>query len=42
VPSGAQVIRLLPPLNLTRQQAEEGVQAIRRVVQSLNQRPAGA
>jgi acetylornithine aminotransferase/acetylornithine/N-succinyldiaminopimelate aminotransferase len=35
IPSGAQVIRLLPPLNLTRAQAEEGVKIIRRSLQDL-------
>jgi len=35
IPSGAQVIRLLPALNLTRQQAEEGLSIIERVVKSL-------
>jgi len=35
IPSGAQVIRLLPPLNLTASQAEEGIAVIRRVVKSL-------
>jgi acetylornithine aminotransferase/acetylornithine/N-succinyldiaminopimelate aminotransferase len=35
VPSGSQVVRLLPPLNLNQPQAEEGLQLIRRVVQGL-------
>ena len=35
IPSGAQVIRLLPPLNLARQQADEGLSIIARVVQAL-------
>jgi acetylornithine/succinyldiaminopimelate/putrescine aminotransferase len=35
IPAGAQVIRILPALNLTRAQAEEGVAIIRRVVQEL-------
>lgn len=35
VPSGAQVIRLLPPLNLTRSQAEEGIAIIEQVAQSV-------
>lgn len=35
IPSGAQVVRLLPPLNLSRAQAEEGLAVIRRVVQAL-------
>lgn len=35
IPSGAQKLRLLPPLNLARAQAEEGLSLIRNVVQSL-------
>ncbi len=35
IPSGAQVVRLLPALNLPRQQAEEGVALIERVIKSL-------
>jgi acetylornithine/N-succinyldiaminopimelate aminotransferase len=35
VPSGAQVVRLLPPLNLTRADAEEGLRLIEQVVQPL-------
>jgi acetylornithine/N-succinyldiaminopimelate aminotransferase len=35
IPSGNQVIRLLPPLNLTPAQAEEGLGIIERVVASL-------
>jgi len=35
IPSGLQVVRLLPPLNLTRAQAEEGIGVIERVVKSL-------
>ncbi len=35
VPSGAQVVRFLPPLNLSREQAEEGLAIIRRVVKEL-------
>ena len=35
IPSGAQVIRLLPALNLTRSQAEEGVKIIESVVTRL-------
>jgi len=35
IPSGAQIVRLLPALNLTFQQAEEGVSAIENVVKSL-------
>jgi len=35
VPSGAQVVRLLPPLNLTRPQAEEGLAIIEQVVRGL-------
>lgn len=36
IPSGAQVIRLLPPLNLTRNEAEEGLAIIESVVNQLN------
>jgi acetylornithine/succinyldiaminopimelate/putrescine aminotransferase len=35
VPSGAQTVRFLPALNLTRQQAEEGLAIVERVVASL-------
>ena len=35
IPSGAQVVRLLPPLNLTRAQAEEGLAIIRGAVKAL-------
>src|SRR5437773_2946767 len=35
IPSGTQVIRLLPPLNLTGQEAEEGVRIIEKVVGAL-------
>jgi acetylornithine/N-succinyldiaminopimelate aminotransferase len=35
IPSGTQVLRLLPPLNLTRPQAEEGIQIFESVVKSL-------
>jgi acetylornithine aminotransferase/acetylornithine/N-succinyldiaminopimelate aminotransferase len=35
IPSGAQVVRLLPALNLTRGQAEEGLAAIGKVVKAL-------
>src|SRR5438445_4407626 len=35
IPSGTQVIRLLPPLNLTRLQAEEGVGIIERLTETL-------
>ena len=35
IPSGTHVIRLLPPLNLTRDQAREGISVITRVVESL-------
>jgi acetylornithine/succinyldiaminopimelate/putrescine aminotransferase len=35
IPSGAQVVRLLPALNLTRAQAEEGLQQIESVVARL-------
>jgi len=36
IPSGAQVVRLLPALNLTRAQAEEGLQLIEGVVKQLS------
>lgn len=32
IPAGAQVVRLLPPLNLRREEAEEGMKIIERVV----------
>ena len=35
IPSGAQIVRLLPPLNLTRAEAEEGVGLIEKVVKGL-------
>jgi acetylornithine aminotransferase/acetylornithine/N-succinyldiaminopimelate aminotransferase len=35
IPSGTQIVRLLPALNLPRSQAEEGIELIRRVVRSL-------
>ena len=35
IPSGAQIVRLLPPLNLSRQQAEEGLGLIEGVVKSV-------
>jgi acetylornithine aminotransferase/acetylornithine/N-succinyldiaminopimelate aminotransferase len=35
IPSGNQVLRLLPPLNLTRAQAEEGIGILERVVRGL-------
>ena len=35
IPSGAQVVRVLPPLNLARAQAEEGLAIIRRVAKEL-------
>jgi 4-aminobutyrate aminotransferase-like enzyme len=35
IPSGNQVIRLLPPLNLPLQQAEEGIRIIEQVVGAL-------
>jgi acetylornithine/succinyldiaminopimelate/putrescine aminotransferase len=35
IPSGNQVIRLLPPLNLQQTQAEEGTEIIRRVTASV-------
>ncbi|MHC1767881.1 MAG: aspartate aminotransferase family protein [Verrucomicrobiia bacterium] len=38
VPSGAQVVRLLPPLNLSQPQAEEGLAILERVVKKLGER----
>jgi acetylornithine/succinyldiaminopimelate/putrescine aminotransferase len=35
IPSGTQVIRLLPPLNLSRQEAEEGIRIFEKVVGDL-------
>jgi acetylornithine/succinyldiaminopimelate/putrescine aminotransferase len=35
IPSGNQIVRLLPALNLTRAEAEEGVEVLTRVVRSL-------
>lgn len=35
IPSGGQIVRLLPALNLPRAQAEEGIERIRKVVRSL-------
>jgi acetylornithine/succinyldiaminopimelate/putrescine aminotransferase len=35
VPAGAQIVRLLPPLNLKPQEAAEGISLIESVVQSL-------
>jgi len=35
IPSGTQVVRLLPPLNLTRPQAEEGIGIIERLTKAL-------
>ncbi|MFN0125876.1 MAG: aspartate aminotransferase family protein [Verrucomicrobiales bacterium] len=35
IPSGGQIVRLLPALNLPRAQAEEGMERIRKVVRSL-------
>ena len=35
IPSGAQVVRLLPALNLTRRQAEDGIELIESVVKKL-------
>ncbi len=40
IPSGQQVVRLLPPLNLTRAQADEGILALERVVRDLADGPA--
>ena len=39
IPSGQQVIRLLPPLNLTQAQADEGILAIERVVRDIADGP---
>lgn len=39
IPSGAQVIRLLPPLNLTQAQADEGLLAIERVARDFADGP---
>jgi acetylornithine/N-succinyldiaminopimelate aminotransferase len=36
IPSGTQVIRLLPPLNLRRDEAEQGIKLIESVVRNLN------
>ena len=36
IPSGAQIVRLLPPLNLTRAEAEEGVSLIEKTVRNLH------
>jgi acetylornithine/succinyldiaminopimelate/putrescine aminotransferase len=35
VPAGTQVIRLLPPLNLRKSEADEGLQIIEQVVEKL-------
>jgi acetylornithine/succinyldiaminopimelate/putrescine aminotransferase len=35
IPSGSQIVRLLPALNLSRTQAEEGLQLIEKVVRSV-------
>ena len=35
IPSGTRVIRLLPPLNLTLDQAEDGIRIIEKVVSAL-------
>ena len=35
IPSGSQIVRLLPPLNLTPQQADEGIKIIESVVSKL-------
>ena len=35
IPAGTQVVRLLPPLNLTRSQGDEGLAIVRRVIQEL-------
>ena len=37
IPAGAHVLRLLPPLNLRRSEAEEGIQIIESVVSTLAQ-----
>lgn len=39
IPSGQQVIRLLPPLNLSQAQADEGILAIERVVRDIADGP---
>jgi acetylornithine/succinyldiaminopimelate/putrescine aminotransferase len=36
IPAGSQVLRLLPPLNLSRGEAEEGISIIESVVKGLN------
>jgi acetylornithine/succinyldiaminopimelate/putrescine aminotransferase len=36
VPAATSVIRLLPPLNLSESEAEEGLHAIKNVVEELN------
>jgi acetylornithine aminotransferase/acetylornithine/N-succinyldiaminopimelate aminotransferase len=36
IPSGARVVRLLPPLNLTRSQAEEGLEAMEKVLKAVS------
>ena len=36
IPAGSQVLRLLPPLNLSRPEAEEGIQIIESVVEKLS------
>jgi len=35
IPSGAQVIRLLPPLNISKDEAKQGLGIIEKVVSSL-------
>jgi acetylornithine/N-succinyldiaminopimelate aminotransferase len=35
IPAGTQIVRLLPPLNLTPQEAREGLERIEEVVRSL-------
>ena len=35
IPSGTQIVRLLPALNLSRAQAEEGLQIIERIIRSV-------
>lgn len=36
IPSGGQIVRLLPAYNLTRKQAEEGIDLLERVLRSLS------
>ncbi len=36
IPSGTQIVRLLPPLNLSREEAQEGLDAIERLVEGVD------